>query len=97
MPRIVSGIAVALQFRRMFRVLLALLVAAAFMVGKTPTVSPGTHTPASEIHQVSAPNRDIYGNQVDRAVGGYRVDVRGELYEEHNPDTAVLELGPPSS
>jgi hypothetical protein len=81
----------------MFRVLLALIVAGAFVVGKTPTVLPTAHVGASEVHQVSAPTRDIYGNQVDRAVGGYRVDVRGELYEEHNPDTAVLELGPPSS
>ena len=43
------------------------------------------------------PNVDIYGNEVERAVGGYRVDRDGDLYEEHNPDTAVLELGPPAS
>jgi hypothetical protein len=39
----------------------------------------------------------MYGNEVQRAIGGYRVDPRGELYEEHNPDTAVLKLGSPSS
>jgi hypothetical protein len=42
-------------------------------------------------------NVDIYGNEVERAVGGYRVDLDGDLYEEHHPDTAVLKLGPPTS
>ena len=51
----------------------------------------------SHVRRVSAPNLDIYGNEVERAVGGYRADPLGELYEEHNPDTAVLKLGPPSS
>jgi hypothetical protein len=81
----------------MFRVLLALLVAMAFLAGRTPTVSPAERPSWQEIRRVQAPTRDIYGNQVDRAVGGYRVDPRGDLYEEHNPDTAVLKLGPPSS
>lgn len=84
----------------MLRLLLALAVALAFVVGRTPTVSPAERHAGGELHRVSAPNVDLvdlYGNRVERAVGGYRVDVRGELYEEHNPDTAVLELGPPSS
>ena len=37
---------------------------------------------------------DLYGNDISNAVGGYRVDPYGELYEEHAPDTAVLKLGP---
>ena len=81
----------------MLRFLLALAVALAFMVGRTPSVSPAERHVEGERARVSAPNIDIYGNRVERAVGGYRVDVRGDLYEEHNPDTAVLELGPPSS
>ena len=81
----------------MLRVLLALAVSLAFMVGRTPTVSPAERQVEGARARVSAPNIDIYGNRVERAVGGYRVDVRGDLYEEHNPDTAVLELGPPSS
>ena len=81
----------------MLRLLLALAVALAFVAGRTPTVSPAERHADGELHRVSAPITDLYGNRVERAVGGYRVDTRGELYEEHNPDTAVLELGPPSS
>jgi hypothetical protein len=81
----------------MLRVLLALTVALAFVVGRTPTVSPAERQADGELHRVSGPITDLYGNRVERAVSGYRVDVRGDLYEEHNPDTAVLELGPPSS
>ena len=37
---------------------------------------------------------DVYGNEVERAVGDYRVDPQGEIYERHAPDTAVARLGP---
>lgn len=45
----------------------------------------------------AAPRVDIYGNDVHEAVADYRVDTRGELYERHAPDTAVLRLGPPGT
>ena len=35
---------------------------------------------------------DLNGNQIDDAVGDYRIDRRGELYERHAPDTALLHL-----
>jgi hypothetical protein len=38
---------------------------------------------------------DVFGNTVDEAVGDYRVDVRGDLYERHSPDTEVPKLRPP--
>jgi hypothetical protein len=81
----------------MFRVLLGLAVALSFVAGRTPAVSSAAHQPVRPVPQVGAPNIDIYGNRVDRAVGGYHVAPGGDLYEEHNPDTAVLKLGPPSS
>ena len=81
----------------MFRLLLALIVALAFLVGRAPAISPAERHEDGAFHRVSSPDTDLYGNQVERAIGGYRVDLRGELYEEHNPDTAVLKLGPPSS
>ena len=81
----------------MLRLLLALAVALAFVAGRTPAVSPAERQADGDLHRVNAPNTDIYGNRVERAVGGYRVDPRGDLYEEHNPDTAVLELGTPST
>lgn len=42
----------------------------------------------------TAPRLDLYGNPIESAVGDYRTDPRGDLYERHAPDTAVLELDP---
>ena len=81
----------------MFRVLLGTAVALAFLAGRTPAVSSPIEHPPAAIDLFVTPNVDIYGNEVERAVGGYRVDLDGDLYEEHNPDTAVLKLGPPTS
>src|SRR3954462_2977226 len=36
------------------------------------------------------PRVDLNGNEIDEAVSDYRVDGRGELYERHAPDTALL-------
>ena len=44
-----------------------------------------------------APRVDRYGNPIESAIGDYRIDRRGELYERHSPDTAVLRLGVPSA
>jgi hypothetical protein len=38
---------------------------------------------------------DVFGNEVDEAVCDYRVDVRGDLYERHSPETEVPRLRPP--
>jgi hypothetical protein len=38
---------------------------------------------------------DLNGNEVDDAIGDYRVDLRGEMYESHAPDTALPHLGAP--
>ena len=43
------------------------------------------------------PHVDLNGNEVDDAVSDYRVDRRGEMYERHAPDTALLHLGVPRS
>jgi hypothetical protein len=81
----------------MLRVLLGLVVVLSFAAGRNPAVSSAADQPARDVHRVGAPNVDLYGNPVERAVGGYHVAPGGDLYEEHNPDTAVLKLGPPSS
>jgi hypothetical protein len=89
------------------RVLIALTMLLAFLAGReTTTVSRGDELTV-EIEELvnhpsidifgSHPRIDIYGNRVDPAVGEYRVDFRGDLYERHAPDTAVLKLGPPST
>ena len=41
--------------------------------------------------------RDMYGNQIDPAVADYSIDLYGEMYERHAPDTALPELGQPES
>jgi hypothetical protein len=41
------------------------------------------------------PRVDLNGNEIDAAVGDYRIDRRGEMYERHAPDTALLHLGAP--
>ena len=81
----------------MLRVLLALVVTLAFLAGRNPAISPAEHSANGQLRHVNSPTTDMYGNDVQRAMGGYRVDLRGDLYEEHSPDTAVLKLGPPSS
>lgn len=32
---------------------------------------------------------DLYGNEVERAVTDYRLDLRGDVYERHAPQTAL--------
>ena|SRR5689334_4650073 len=46
---------------------------------------------------VAPPKVDVLGNQVDDAVGDYRIDVQGEVYERHSPQTEVSKLAPPVS
>ena len=41
------------------------------------------------------PRLDVNGNEIDDAIGDYRVDGGGEMYERHSPDTALLHLGAP--
>lgn len=40
---------------------------------------------------------DIRGNEVERALADYRIDLSGGIYERHSPETAVVRLGSPSS
>jgi hypothetical protein len=44
----------------------------------------------------SPPRVDLYGNEIDNAVGDYRIDNRGDLYERHSPGTEVTQLAAPS-
>jgi hypothetical protein len=41
------------------------------------------------------PRVDLNGNEIDAAIGDYRVDRNGEMYEEHSPETALLHLSAP--
>jgi hypothetical protein len=65
--------------------------------GDTTTVLDGVSR-TDDVNRDWADSRvDLNGNEVDDAVGDYRVDPRGEMYERHAPDTALPHLGTPST
>ncbi len=72
----------------------------ALLAAHTTAVSPldlqpsTTHSTPTDF-RFAEPRVDLFGNEVSEAVGDYRVDPGGDLYERHAPDTAVLKLGPP--
>ena len=76
--------------------IVALIWVLALLVGTTAAVSERQeeHETTTDVH-FAEPRIDLYGNEIDEAVGDYRVDGRGDLYERHAPDTAVLNLAPP--
>ena len=47
--------------------------------------------------ETAEPRMDRFGNEVDDAIGDYRIDTRGNVYESHSPETAISILGPPQS
>ena len=56
--------------------------------------SKAPELPASD-EERAEPHIDLNGNEIDDAVGDYRIDGRGEMYEHHAPDTALLHLNAP--
>jgi hypothetical protein len=42
------------------------------------------------------PRVDVYGNEIEDAVGDYRIDPGGDVYENHSPDTEVTRLNAPT-
>ena len=40
---------------------------------------------------------DKYGNEIETAIGDYRIDPRGDIYERHSPDTALPSLTSPAA
>ena len=43
---------------------------------------------------IDQPRHDVYGNDIQEAVGDYRVDPGGGIYESHAPNIEVTHLGP---
>ena len=56
-----------------------------------PTVEPEYYIEPSTVWL------DRYGNEIETAIGDYRVDPLGEMYERHSPDTALPQLAPPEA
>ena len=67
---------------------------ASFAVGST-TATTEVPAPASEPEVWAAPPAaarvDLYGNEIEAAITEYHIDLRGELYERHAPQTALPE------
>lgn len=40
---------------------------------------------------------DLYGNPIEEAVGDYRIDPRGGVFERHSPATEISRLADPSA
>jgi len=59
----------------------------------TAIIEPNAES--SRDHDFAAPRVDVLGNEVDDAVGDYRVDRAGDVYERHSPETEVAKLHPP--
>jgi len=61
----------------------------------TSVVDIGVPTLPARANDWAEPRVDLNGNEIDAAVGDYRVDRQGEMYERHAPDTALLHLSAP--
>ena len=61
----------------------------------TSVLDTGLPSSVTRTDDWAEPLVDLNGNDIDEAVGDYRVDKAGELYERHAPDTAVLHLSDP--
>ena len=81
--------------KRMWAIVGLLWVLALLAEHTTAISQPVADDPASINGNFAEPVVDLFGNEVSEAVGDYRVDGGGDLYERHAPDTAVLKLGPP--
>ena len=71
--------------------------AIAFVPPRTTTsvLDVGTSALPQRDDDWAEPRVDLNGNEVDAAVGDYRVDTRGEMYERHAPNTALIHLSAP--
>ena len=85
------------------RVFLAVITLFVFLWarGSTTVLPASAHTTENPwigvITDPPEPQLDLYGNEVNRAMGDYRIDPRGNLYEFHAPHTALLRHLPPST
>ena len=66
-------------------------------VTSSPILMPSDYLDTPAVSEDTGPLLDLFGNEIETAVGDYRVDVLGELYERHAPDTAIAKLGVPET
>jgi hypothetical protein len=84
----------------LLRIFLSVVSVAVLLGGcETTTVSPANEgsAPIFRHLDIDLPRIDLYGNEINDAVGDYRIDAGGVLYERHRPHLALPKLGPPST
>jgi hypothetical protein len=85
--------------RALMLVVLAAIGAAWAMAPRVVIIgSSGDTAIAFDAHaqEIVAPRRlDLYGNEVEDAIGDYRLDRHGSIYERHSPETALAPLPAP--
>jgi len=77
----------------------SLIAASLADITAQPALQPGAviGAPRVEAGNSIEPGVDLLGNDVENAVADYRVDLGGDVYERHSPETAIPRLGSPSS
>jgi hypothetical protein len=63
----------------------------------TPVLDDARYSDVFRVEAAAEPRIDLYGNEIEDAVGDYRIDPRGDIYERHSPETEVTQLAAPSS
>jgi hypothetical protein len=66
-------------------------------VDTTAVSDPMWPDEAPMYEQEAARRVDVYGNEIETAVGDYRIDLRGDVYERHSPETALPDLSSPGT
>jgi hypothetical protein len=69
---------------------------AASSTSTAPALDDTRYSEALGAETAAAPRVDLYGNEVEDAIGDYRIDGRGDIYERHSPSTEVTQLAAPS-
>jgi hypothetical protein len=83
------------------RVVIAVIWMVALLAGRglwlSASPSPIAATSAEITEPEPAPAVDLFGNEIEKALADYRLDVGGGVYERHSPDTALPRLGSPTT
>jgi len=62
---------------------------------QSPTATIQQSQTDSPARETEAPPIDRFGNDVEAAIGDYRIDGRGDIYERHSPNTEIAHLSAP--
>jgi hypothetical protein len=90
-------VALQLLLEQTMRPMFGVVVIIAGVVMFTRADSASVSVVRDRISDARDARTDVYGNEILPAVADYMVDVYGEMYERHAPNTALLELTEPET